>query len=69
MLQRGVFSLEREVSRALRVKDGPLQTHRVPEGGAQNLAAQLQHPAQGGSRPWGPSHVSPPLSPRQGLAI
>ena len=32
MLQRGVFSLGREVSRALRVKDGPLQTHRVPGG-------------------------------------
>ena len=33
---------------------------------AQNLAAQLQHPAQGGSRPWGPLTCQPPTFSQAG---
>ena len=42
--------------------------HTGPLGGrcAQNLAAQLQHAAQGGSRPWGPLTCQPPTFSQAG---
>ena len=68
MLQRGVFSLGGGLSRALRVEDGPLKTHRVP-GGHRTLLPSfsiLPRVAQGFG---GASDVSPLLSPGQGPVV